>query len=172
MIYSDEWPFEVPSNLQDVSEPLKEYKVGSDGSLTLQREPWLLGVKVEGKWGWINKEGRFIIPPIYDYGFVLCYNDIIILEKNGKYGGLFSNGFQEAFEFKYNHLSYAYGKTYVARNNSDMCALVQPGDKMLTGFNYIGFMQPNGTPYTEFVKKGFLGNRVTGRIDLSTGREL
>lgn len=65
MIYSTEWPFEVPSNYQDVSEPLKEYTVKSDGSLTLNREPRLLGVKVNGKWGWIDKFGRFV-PTIRD----------------------------------------------------------------------------------------------------------
>ena len=172
MIYSTEWPFEVPSNYQDVSEPLKEYTVESDGSLTLNREPRLLGVKVNDKWGWIDKSGRFVIPASYDTGFVLCYNGIIILEKNGRYGGLYINGFSEAFSFNYHHLSLAYGQTYVARNSSGMCALVQPGDRMLTGYNYIGFSQYNQGSVTEFVKRNILGIKTEGRIDLNTGREL
>lgn len=172
MIYSHEWPFEVPSNLQDVSEPLKEYSVHPDGSLSLDREPWLLGVKVNGKWGWINKAGRYIIPSEYDEGFVVCYNGIILLNKNGLCGGLYINNLATAFSFKYNELIYVYGKTYVAFNSSRKCALVQPGDRMLTDFDYLGFSIYNTGNITGFVKESFWGSKVEGKIDLNTGREL
>ena len=172
MIYSQEWPFEVPSNLEDVSEPLKEYSVGYDDSLSLEREPWLLGIKVNGKWGWINKSGRFIIQAEYDEGFVTAYNGILILKKNGYYGGLYLSDFSKAFSFRYNQLVHAYKRTYVAFNSSRMCALVQPGDNMLTNYSYLGFSQYHQGSVTEFIKKGFWGNQVAGRIDLDTGREL
>lgn len=157
---------------EDVSEPLKEYNVGYDGSLCETSSSCsLLGVKKNGKWGWIDTAGRFIIPPMYDSGFVLCFNGVIILDKNGCQGGLYRSSLSQAFQFKYKRVSHAWKDTYVAWNNNGRCALVKPGDRLLTSFIYKGFSQYNRGKITEFVKGGFLGDS-SGNIDLETGREL
>ena len=56
---------------EDISEPLEEYRVNHDGSLTRIRSPRYLGVKKNGKWGWIDSSENFVIPAQYDTGFVL-----------------------------------------------------------------------------------------------------
>ena len=102
------------SRYDDVSEPLKEYKVGLDGSLIeLPSSCTLLGVEKYGKWGWIDTSDRFVIPAEYDSGFVLCYNGIIVLQKDEKYGALYRNSLTKAFHFRYSWLEYFYNDTYV-----------------------------------------------------------
>ncbi len=160
------------SHYDDVSEPLKEYIVEDDGSLTeTSTSKTLLGVKRNGKWGWVDANNMFVIQPLYDTGFVTCYNGIMLPQKNGQWGGIYRRNGSIAFSFRYSHLSYAYRDTYVARNSSDKCALVRPGDQMLTGYNYIGFSTYNQGRRTEYVKAGFFG-QSRGYIDLETGREL
>ena len=160
------------SYYEDISEPLKEYIVGSDGSLhETPTSQTLLGVKRNGKWGCVDSNNMFIIQPIYDSGFVTCYDGIIVMQKNGDWGGLYRYDGATAFSFKYHHLSYAYGSTYVARNRFNRCALVKPDDRMLTGFDYKGFSNYNQGNITEFVKSGFFGDSK-GYIDLNTGIEL
>lgn len=158
----------------DVSEPLKEYSVGLDGSLTeISSSCTLLGVEKNGKWGWINTSGTFVIPAVYDSGFVVCYNGIIVLQKNGKWGAIYRDNPSElAFSFKYNYLSSFYRDTYVAYDNNSMCALVKPGDIYLTDYKYKGFSKYNRGNVTEYVRSGFLGREVRGDIDLNTGREI
>lgn len=158
------------SKYEDVSEPLKEYEVHKDGSLTLVREPRLLGVKKNGKWGWINDSEMFVIPPIYDSGFVLCYDGVILLTKDGLYGGLYSSNFTTAFQFRYYRLSYLKAGTYIARDSSGMQALVRPGDNMLTSYRYVGFLEDYAHRIT-YVRKGFFGE-TSGLIDPETGNEL
>lgn len=157
---------------EDVSEPLKEYYVHSDGSLTeTSTSCSLLGVKKNGKWGWVDANNMFIIQPEYDAGFVTCYNGIMIMQRNGEWGGLYRSNGAIAFRFKYGHLGHAYGDTYVAHNSLNRCALVKPGDRMLTGYNYKGFSIYHHGSVTEYVKSGFFGD-TTGYIDLETGREV
>lgn len=160
------------SRYEDISEPLKEYNVRYDGSLieTSSSES-LLGVKKNGKWGWVDSNNRFVIQPEYDSGFVVCFDGIIILQKYGKWGGLYRRNLSTAFSFKYDYLGHAYDETYIVHNSGGKCALVKPGDRMLTGYNYIGFSKYNNGSITEYVKSGFFGES-RGRIDLSTGREL
>lgn len=158
------------SRYEDISEPLKECQVHRDGSLSLMREPRLLGVKKNGKWGWIDSSERFVIPAIYDTGFVLCYDGVILLEKDGKYGGLYSANMTIAFQFKYKRLSYLKAGTYIATDSSGMQALVRPGDNMLTSYKYIGFLVDFANRIT-YVRRGFFGE-TKGIIDPETGREL
>lgn len=172
MIYSKEWPWEVPDGLQDVSEPLKEYRINEDDSLTLMREPWLLGVQVNGKWGWINKSGHFIIPAIYDSGWVLCYNDLLVLTKNGKQGALYMPNLSQVMSFKYDCLKLVYNQTFISIDSNNRCALLRPYDHMLTGYDYTGISVERVGPITSFVKKGLFGITVHGKINLDTGREL
>lgn len=157
---------------EDVSEPLKEYIVNNDGSLTETcTSDSLLGVCVNGKWGWVDMNNMFVIQPIYDSGFITCYNGIVVLQKNGQWGGLYRQNTATAFSFKYQYLGHAYGSTYTAQNYSNKLALVKPGDRLLTDFVYIGFSKYNVGSITEFVKSGFWGE-TRGRINLDTGREL
>ncbi len=156
---------------EDVSEPLKEYRVNIDGSLTeTESSCSLLGVKQNDKWGWIDTSGHFVISPVYDHGFVLCYNGIILLYKNGCQGGVYRDNLRQAFQFQYKILSYCWRDTYVAWNFNERCALVKPGDLMLTSFAYKGFSQYNQGHITEYKKSGFFGD-TTGYIDLETGIE-
>jgi len=160
------------SHYEDVSEPLKEYHVCNDGSLLkTPTSETLLGVRKNGKWGWVDANNMFVIQPMYDSGFVTCYDGIIAMEKNGQWGGIYRKNGSTAFSFIYSYLGYAYGGTYIAHNSSNKCALVKPGDKMLTGYNYVGFSKNNQGNITEYVKSGLFG-QIRGRIDLNTGREL
>lgn len=160
------------SHYEDVSEPLKEYTVGDNDSLyqTATSET-LLGVKKNGKWGWVDSNNMFVIQPEYDSGFVTCFNGIITLAKNRSWGGIYRKNGSVAFSFRYNHLSHAYGETHIARNSNDKCALIKPVDRMLTNYSYIGFLENNGKRITGYVKSGFFGVS-RGYIDLETGREL
>ena len=117
----------------------------------------LLGERKNGKWGWVDSNNVFVIQPIYDSGFVTCFNGIIIMQKHGEWGGIYRKNELIVFSFKYAHLSHAYGKTYVARNSFNKCALVKSGDNMLTGFNYKGFSVYNNGNVTKYVKSRFLG---------------
>lgn len=157
---------------EDVSEPLCEYMVTPYNELVeTSGSCSLLGVKQNGKWGWIDKSEKFVIQPIYDFGFVLCIKGIIVLDKNGYQGGLYRETLKQAFSFQYRNLSYVWGDTFVAWNNNNRCALVKPGDYMLTSFKYKGFSKYNRGNVTEYVKGGLFGDS-SGLIDLDTGREL
>ena len=170
-IFKDDYVYQYyKSRYEDISEPLGEYQVHDDGSLTLIREPRLLGVKKNGKWGWIDSSERFVIPAIYDQGFVLCYDGVILLVKDGKYGGLYSINMTSAFQFRYERLGYLKAGTYIATDSSGMQALVRPGDNMLTDYKYIGFMSDYANRIT-YVRRGFFGE-TSGIIDPETGREL
>lgn len=158
---------------EDVSEPLKEYRVNGDGTLTQLGPPTLLGVKRDGKWGWVNVSDEFVIPPVYDYGFVLCYDGIIIMVKNGYYGGIYRATLTPAFQFQYKYLSHFYNMTFLAHNSERLQALVKPGDIRLTDFKYIGFLEYNHRKdIAKYVRRNFWGNEVSGDIDLETGKEL
>lgn len=169
---NDTQRFFFESHYDDVSEPLKEFMVGNNGSMyETSTSQTLLGVKINGKWGWVDSNNMFVIKPIYDSGFVTCYNGVIIMQKNGDWGGIYRENGLIAFSFRYNHLGHAYGNTYVAYNAFNKCALVQPGDNMLTGFDYRGFSVYNNGNVTEYVKSSFFGESK-GLIDLETGFEL
>ena len=159
---------------EDASEPLKEYKVGLDGSLIEESTSCsLLGVKKNGKWGWIDTSETFVIPPKYDSGYAICYNGIIILsDSKHRFGGLYRDTLTLAFQFRYSMLSHAYRDTYVAFNDLDKCALIKPGDVLMTAFKYKGFSKYNRGNITEYVRSGFLGMEVHGDINLETGREI
>ncbi|MBR1520705.1 MAG: hypothetical protein IJ635_05650 [Bacteroidaceae bacterium] len=156
----------------DDIELLREYNVGLDNSLIESSSSCsLLGVQKNGKWGWINLRGQFVIPAIYDSGFVECYNGIILLQKNECWGGLYRDTLSTAFHFKYEYLSHAWRDIYVAWSN-DRCALIKPVDIAITDYKYKGFSKYNRGNITEYVRIGFLGREVHGDIDLETGREL
>lgn len=159
------------TDIEDISEPLKEYEVLAGGYLREISEPSLLGVRINGKWGWIDNSGKLIIPAEYDHGFGICYNGIIILKKNGKEGGLYRKDLTTAFSFKYDYLGHSYGNTYCAYLG-DKCFLVKPGDKVITSKKYLGFKLNYGNRYTDFIRCNFWGQTVKGRIDLETGEEL
>lgn len=155
---------------EDISEPLKEYRVNHDGSLTLLRAPRYLGVRKNGKWGWIDSYENFVIPAIYDHGFVLCYDGVVLLERNGVYGGLYIDTLATAFRFEYCRLSYIKDGTYMAYDHNNKIALVRPGDIMLTGYKYTGFLEDYAHRIT-YVRHSFWGES-SGIIDLQTGEEL
>lgn len=94
------------THYEEVSEPLKEYNVYDGGRLeeTYTSET-LLGVKKNGKWGWVDYNDRFVIEPIYDTGFITCYNGYVFLRKNGKWGGLRRSDFSKTFSFIYDYQS-------------------------------------------------------------------
>lgn len=165
---------EFMSAFDDVSEPLHCYSVALDdaGTLTDIRPPYLLGVKKNGKWGYVDIHHNFVIEPQFDNGFGICYNGILVNQKNGNYGGIYIETGKIAFSFVYQWLGFTYNDTYVARKGEIMCALLKPGDVKLTDFNYLGITNEihNGT--AGYLRKNWLGNYVKGRIDLNTGKEL
>lgn len=162
------------SKYDDISEPLMEYEIEYDGSLRLIREPRLLGVEKNGKWGWIDVNEHFVIPALYDYGFVLCYSGVVLLEKDGKYGALYTSDFSTvAFSFKYDHITAEKYNTFILTNSLGNCALARPGDDLLTGFNYLGFLKRQIQPHLlTYAKVGLLGIKYMGEIDLRDGREV
>lgn len=169
---NDEMKYFYESRYEDVSEPLKEWFI--DGNGTCYEGPnsnSLLGVRVDGKWGWIDINCNFIIPHVYDNGWALCHNGIVILDRNGYQGGLYRDNQMIAFSFKYKSLGQFYRDTFCAWNSNNRCALVKPGDIMLTDFIYLGFSKNNDHNITEFVRIGLFGQK-RGKIDLNTGREI
>lgn len=156
----------------NVSEPLHCYKEDSFGRMTDECPPYLLGVKKNGKWGYVDIHHRFVVEPQFDDGFALCTNGILVSKKNGNYGGIYLKTGKIAFSFVYQWLGYAYNNTYVARKGEIMCALLKPGDVKLTEFKYLGITNEirNGT--AGYLRKNFWGKHVEGRIDLNTGKEL
>ena len=159
---------------EDYSEPLAEYNVLAGGDLKKTvTSNTLIGVKRNGKWGWIDSENNVILPFVFDSGFILCYDGIIILMKNGKYGGIYRNDFTTAFDFCYGYLSHVYHGTYLAsKTMGGLQALVRPGDVFLTDYKYLGFLDNGYQRYTKYVKTGLFGIQIEGKIDLETGREM
>lgn len=157
---------------EDVSEPLKEYYVNENGSLTeTSTSCTLLGVKSKnGRWGWIDTHGAYVIPSEYDSGWILCYNGIIILKKHDRYGGLYRDGLRTAFSFAYDYVGLCYKDVYCV-HRGNYVALMRPGDKRVTGFDYLGITNEHDGPIFGFVKEGFFGQK-TGRINVLTGVEL
>lgn len=103
------------SRFEDVSEPLKEYHVNLDGSLEeVSSSCSLLGVRQNGKWGWIDTSGRFVISAVFDFGFVNCFDGIIVLSRNGCQGAIFRDDLSQAFQFKYKQLGHFYRDTFCA----------------------------------------------------------
>lgn len=161
------WRFE------DVSEPMKEFIIAHDGSSQeASTSCTLMGVRKNGKWGWIDTNEHLVIPCMYDSGFTQAENGIIILCKDGLWGGLYRDNFSIAFTFKYTGIITQFHRdTFVVWNNRNRCALIKPGDIMLTGFDYKGFSKFNRGKITEYVRASFFGE-VHGDIDLETGREI
>ena len=164
--------WKIREKYEDVSEELKEYIVKDNGDLELCGAPTLLGVKKNGKWGWVNIKDEFEIPPLYDNGFVCCYNGIICqIEKDGKYGALYRRDGSVAISFEHCYLTHIYNNTFHSMNNNNLGGLVKPGDIRLTPNIYLFKNGPYGR-YCEFVKWNFWGRKTEGRIDLETGKEV
>ena len=95
------------------------------------------------------------------------------MKKDEKYGGIYRNDFTTAFEFRYGFLSHVYHGTYMATKTlRGLQALVRPGDVFLTDYKYLGFLDNGYQRYTKYVRTGFFGIQIEGKIDLETGREL
>ena len=159
---------------EDVGEPLKNYVLQEDGFTSIATgEATLLSVKMDGKWGWVDIHNKFVIPPVYDTGWVMCYDGLMIMEKDGKWGGIYLYDQSVAFDFKYHFPpSRVYKDTYLSYNNRNKCALIKPGDIMLTDYKYIGLLNPVTGRYITYVRNNWLGQEIRGQIDLLTGREL
>lgn len=159
---------------EDYSEPMAEYYVLEEGSLKqTPTSNTLIGVMQDGRWGWIDSDNNTILPFIFDSGFVTCYNGIILLQKDGKWGGINRHDLTIAFDFQYGHLGHIYHDTYVAsRVLGGPSALLKPGDRMLTDYKYLGFLNNGNQRYTKYVRTNFFGFQVEGQIDLETGREI
>ena len=156
----------------DVSEPLKEHTVNDNGFLTeTPTSRTLLGVKSMSteRWGWIDTCGINIIPAEYDSWWILCHNGIIVLEKNGKYGGLYRNNLRIAFNFAYDYVGHCYQDVFCVHKNNRV-ALMKPGEKRLTGFDCLGITTEHYGPIFGYVKEGFFG-RKNGTINVLTGIE-
>lgn len=157
---------------EDVSEPLKEYYVDDEGRMIqTPTSCTLLGVKskTNSRWGWIDANGHYVIPAEYDSGWILCYNGIIILEKNGKYGGLYRNGLGTAFSFIHDYIGHCYRDVYCV-HKGDLVALMKSEYNKVTGFNYLGITNDHVGPIFGYVKQGLFGQK-TGRINVLTGVE-
>ena len=144
MNYEDAKRIAVAYGYDDFSEPLAEinYHAGRNGEYA-ETHNTLLGVKKNGKWGWIDAEGNVKIPFEYDSGWVTCSNGIIILDKNERAGGLWRKNFSQAFAFKYAGgygLSHFYEDTFNSMMpGDDLWGLVKPGDIRITESNKYAF---------------------------------
>lgn len=176
MDYEDAKRIAIAYGYDDFSEPLAEinYHAGRNGE-DAQTHNTLLGVKKNGKWGWIDAEGNVKIPFEYDYGWALCTNGIILLDKDGRRGGLFRKDFSQAFAFKYEGvagLGHVYEDTFISMMpGDDLWGLVKPGDIRITESNKYDFLINNGERFTGFRKRTLFG-WTEGRIDLLTGHEM
>lgn len=171
----DKW-WRIKEMYDDWSEGLKEYTDEEDGSLTLNGEPTLLGVKKNGKWGWVNVNNEFEIQPEYDNVYPCCYNGYIALTKNGLWGALNRKDGSIAINFEYAYLSVIYKNTflYITDRNGWWGGLIKPGNIRLTPAVYKFKEGPYGR-YCDYIKKVtflFSTTTVSGRIDLETGKEM
>jgi hypothetical protein len=159
---------------EDVGEPLENWVLQQDGITSHKtEEPTLLSVKKNGKWGWVDLHNRFVIPPEYETGWVMCYDGLMIMQKNGKWGGIYLSDQSVAFKFNYPFPpSRIYKDTYLSYDNNQKCALIKPGDIMLTDYKYKGFLNPVIGRHITYVRNNWLGDEVRGQIDLLTGREV
>lgn len=164
---------------EDYGEPLKEYRIirsdsyGSCGQLEeTETSCTLISVRKNGKAGLIDADNNVRLPFEYDDLYYICYNGILVLRKNGKYGGFYRHDLNSiAFSFKYDYLNCIYNMTFNANINGKW-GLVKPGDVQITDFKYIGFLRNDGGRYTIFDRTNIWGNIVRGKIDLETGEEL
>lgn len=165
---------------EEYGEPLKEYRIiqnppyRDQGGLLEETETScsLISVRKNGKVGLIDANNNIVVPFEYDDLFLICYNGILILRKKGKYGGLYRHNLRSvAFNFQYEYLGCIYNMSFNACLNGKW-GLVKPGDVRLTDFKYIGFYRNDGGRYTTYTRVNFWGNKVEGKIDLETGREI
>lgn len=164
----------------DYGEPLKEFRLiqdhcchNSGGILEeIETSCTLISVRKNGKCGLIDSNNNIKLPFEYDDLFCNCKNGILVLRKNGKFGGLYRYNLNSvAFDFKYDYLGCIYNMTFNALFNG-YYGLLKPGDIQLTGFKYRGFLIHDGGRYTRFDRINFWGNDIQGQIDLETGEEL
>ena len=156
----------------DVSEPLKEYFVDDEGYIhETPTSCTLLGVKSKstGRWGWIDTGGTYVLPAEFDNGWILCHNEIIILEKNGKYGGIFRNDQRIAFNFIYDYIGHIFRDVFCVHRNNRV-ALMRPGENRITDFDYLGITRDHIGPVFGYVKKTLFGQK-SGKINVLTGVE-
>ena len=156
----------------EVSEPLKEYTVDDEDYIhETSTSCTLLGVKSKktGHWGWINTSGTFIISAEYDSGWIRCYNGIVILQRNGKYGGLYRTDLKIAFKFEYEYIGVCFKDVYCVRKNGRI-ALSRPCETRVTDFNYHGITREHDGPVFGFVKDDLYGKK-SGKINVLTGEE-
>ena len=164
-----------------MGEPLKEYIVVPDiknpestlgGILKEVASPSLYSFRKDGKYGWMNSNTEVVIPPEYDSDQSSVYHGLLVLCKNGMYGGLYRKNLTQAFSFKYRFLTHLYNDTHLACDNDGWYFLVKPGDKTITSHKYIGFLKDNGIRYGKFHRRNFWGNTICGYIDYETGIEI
>ena len=93
---------------EDYGEPLKECRLiqdghchSSDGVLEeTETSCTLISVKKNGKCGLIDSNNNVRVPFEYDDLFNICFNGILVLRKNGKFGGLYRHNLNSiAFSF-------------------------------------------------------------------------
>lgn len=162
-------------------EPLKEYIIEPDldnpestlgGILKEVAPPTLHSFRMDGKYGWINSNGEVVIPPEYDSDQSSVYHGVLVLKKNGKYGGYYRKNLTQAFSFKYHFLQHLYNETHLACDDNGWYYLIKPGDKRITSHKYIGFLKDNGIRYGQFRRRNFWGHIIGGYIDYETGIEI
>lgn len=80
-------------------------------------------VKSDGLYGFINKEGEFIIPPTYETAQSFI-NDMAIVKSNGKYGAININN-EEIIPFIYDNISFNFGN-YLSVQKDNKYGLIDP----------------------------------------------
>lgn len=128
-------------------------------------------LKVNGKYGWVDKDNHFVIQPLYDSPCARYYNGIVILQKNGYEGGVFLDSGRIAFQFQYRQLGWMYNETFQSINSDGTVTIIKPGDKELSSHKYSRFYFNDNQRYIRFVRRGFLGSEIEGVLDLETGEE-
>ena len=128
--------------------------------------------EVNGKYGWVDNDGNFIIEPKYDSPCAECYNDIVILEKNGYVGGIFLHNRKIAFKFMYRQLGWMYNETFQSINADGTVILIKPGDIIISQHKYSSFYFNDHQRFIRFVRYGLFRRIIEGTLDLETGEEV
>lgn len=134
----------------------------------------LADVKINGKYGFIDKRGKLIAPAIYESVGIFLDRDLTEAQKNGKYGFINKKG-KEVIPFIYDYIPHGFWQ------NAEVALVKKDGKYGLidkTGKQVIPFIYDTGSrPFEGMIRVGQGGNEFGyggkyGYIDAMTGKEV
>ncbi len=118
-------------------------------------EPWdgMTLVEKNGKYGYVNEEGKEIISPAYDD--LSPYATAYIPAKKGKYWGFITRDNNVAIDFKYQQTAYL--KDYLLEKANGKWAFIDPSGQYYSQFEYDSIIVNWQSELTRVKKNGYWG---------------